>query len=152
VREPSLCNATTVAERFPSKSKSSPFIWYSYDPGQIIVEDTLIGMYIKRNWKEDESLDKIFIIDKSIQNEIKWEIQFTQDIVDDLKYTLSVKNPDTSFGNGFIESFVWTLDDKIITKKSDLENIEESSLVEHRFQKYWEQKVTVQLAGRLFEM
>jgi len=128
-----------------NKDTNNPFVWYNYDPGKIIVEDTLIWMYIKRNGKEDESLDKIFIINKSVQNQIKWEIQFTQDIVDDLKYTLSVKNPDTSFGNGFIESFIWSLDDKIITKKSDLENIEESSLVEHTFQKYGEQKITVQL-------
>ncbi len=128
-----------------NKDTSSPFVWYTYDPGQIIVDDVLIGMYIKRNWKEDESLDKIFIINKSAKNDIDWEIKYTQDPVNDLKYTLSVANPNTNFWNGFIESFVWELDNKIITKKSDLENIEESSLVEHIFQKHGSQKVTVKL-------
>ncbi|MCD5380698.1 PKD domain-containing protein [Candidatus Gracilibacteria bacterium] len=127
------------------KDTSSPFVGYNYDPGQIIVEDTLIGMYIKRNGREDKALDKIFIINKSVENNIQGEIQYTQDVVDDLKYTLSVKDPDTSFGNGFIENFIWEIDDQIITKKSDLENIEESSLVEHKYTKYGEQEVTVQL-------
>lgn len=127
------------------KDTSSPFVWYDYGPGQIIVEDTLIWMYIKRNGKEDTALDKIFIINKSVENQIKWEIQYTQDIVKDLKYTLSVKDPDTNFGNGFIENFIWKIDNEVISKKSDLENIEESSLIEHTFTQYGEQKVTVLL-------
>ena len=127
------------------KNTDAPFVWYNYDPGQIIVDDVLIWMYIKRNGKEETALDKIFIINKSVQNDIEWEIKYTQDVVNDLKYTLSVKDPDTSFGNGFIENFVWRLEDEVITNKSDLENIEESSLVEHTFTSYWEQVVTVQL-------
>ncbi len=131
---------------YDKEKDTTPFVWYNYDPGRIIVEDTLIGMNIvDTDNTENDSLDKVFIINKSAANEIKWEIQYTQDIVNDLKYTLSVKNPDTNFWNGFIENFIWEIDDKIITKKSDLENIEDSSLIEHTFKTYGAQKVTVQL-------
>jgi PKD repeat protein len=111
-----------------------------------IVEDTMIWILIKREWKESKKLDKIFVIKKQEKSTIEWQIKFTQDPLEDLKYSLYVENPDTAFGNGFVETFTWKIEDEIKKKESDsIGNPEDSSKITHIFKKHWKQEVSVEL-------
>ena len=118
---------------------------YEFIPWKTIIEDTMIWLLIKREWKKSEKLDKIFVIKKQEKSTIKWQIKFTQDLVDDLKYNFYVENPDTAFWNWFVETFTWKIEWDIIKKEASLEDVEESSKVEHTFKKYGKQKVEVEL-------
>lgn len=123
----------------------SAHTWYEFFPWKSIVEDTMIWISIKREWKEWEKLDKIFIVKKQDKSTIEWEIKFIQDPVDDLKYVLFVQNPDTAFWNWFVETFTWKVWDLIKKKESWIDNPEESSKITHIFKKHWKQEILVEL-------
>ncbi len=118
---------------------------YEFFPWKTIVEDTMIWIAIKREWKETEKLDKIFIIKKQEESTIKWQIKFKQDPIDDLKYSFYVENPDTAFWNWFVETFTWKIEDDISKKEAWIENPQESSKITHIFKKHWKQNITVEL-------
>jgi hypothetical protein len=118
---------------------------YDFLPQKVIVEDIMVWILIKREWKIWKKLDKIFVIKKQDKSTIEWQIKFTQDPVDDLKYTFYVENPDTAFGNWFVETFTWKIEWDITKKEASLEDVEESSKSEHIFKKYGKQKVEVEL-------
>jgi len=118
---------------------------YIYNHDSLIFEDTVFGMAIRRDWNDPELLDKIFIIEKQEKNTIEWKIEYTQDLVNERKYTIKVSNPKTKAWNGFIEEFNWNIEDEIINKISDKRDIEKSSTITHIFKKYGEQKISVKL-------
>jgi len=118
---------------------------YIYNHDSLLLEDTVFWMAIRKDWKDPEILDKIFIISKQEKNTIKWTIEYKQDLVNERKYIITVKDPWTAAWNGFIEKFTWEIEDEIINKKSDKTNIWESSKITHIFKKYWEQKISVKM-------
>jgi hypothetical protein len=118
---------------------------YEFFPWKTIVEDIMIWLSIKREWKESEKLDKIFVIKKQEESTIKWQIKFTQDPIDDLKYSFYVENPDTAFWNWFVETFTWKIEDDIRKKEAWIENPQESSKITHIFEKHWKQNIAVEL-------
>ncbi len=121
------------------------FSWPKFIPSKVIFDETMFGMYIRKEWREDEILDKIFIVKTFSDNNISWEIIYVQDPIDDLKYTLKVKNPSTDFWNWFIEKFIWKLEDENISKNAEVDNLEESSQIKTRFHTYWDKEVSVDL-------
>ena len=120
-------------------------VGYEFYPGVSITEDIMVWIGIKRDWKEVKKIEKIFIIKKQQKSSIKWEINFLQNPLEDLRYTLFVKNPDTAFGDWFVETFIWKIWDKIIKKESWINNPEESSKIIFDFEKHWKQLVIVEL-------
>jgi len=122
------------------------FTWYKFNPAKVIFEDTIVWFQIQKEDRSDDNLDKIFVIEAVKQNEIKWKIEIKQDPIDDLKYTFSVKDINSDFGNWFIEEFKWKIDNiKTKTLKSDIDNIEKSSEFKIKFKKYWKHIIKVDL-------
>lgn len=119
--------------------------WYTFFPSKVIYEEILIWMYIKRTWKESQSLDKVFVVSPNEENNIVWEIDYYQNPISDLEYTFKVKNLETSFWAWFVEEFVWKLDWKSITKKANLNDIELSSKLEYTFSSYWDKNIELEL-------
>ncbi|MDQ7010088.1 MAG: PKD domain-containing protein [Candidatus Gracilibacteria bacterium] len=118
---------------------------YDFYPKKKIIEDTMVGIFIKREGKKSIKLDKIFIIKKEEKSQIKGEIKFEQDLVDDFKYKFYVENPDNAFGNGFVETFTWKIESNIKKLEAGLEDVEGSSKYEHTFKTYGKQNIEVEL-------
>ena len=132
-------------EEWDNKDLKPVHTWYEFYPQKKIFDDTMVWIYIKREWKTATKLDKIFIIKKQDKSQIEWEIRYEQDLVDDLKYTFYVENPDNAFGNWFVETFTWKIEWEIMPREAWLEDIEWSSKVSHTFKKYWKQDIEVEL-------
>ncbi len=133
---------------FENRGDSSSYTWYMFDPWMIIIDEVLIGLCIKRGDKKCDSIEKVLVIKKASDNSIEGKIQFEQDIIKDLKYKFFVKDAGTGFGEGFIESFTWSIEDKVLNIDSKIgsqESIEKSSAVEHTFHSYWEHTISVEL-------
>lgn len=109
---------------------------FRFTSKMIFDEEVIVGMQLTSKQDTDESLDKIFIISKENNTNIKWEISFRKDPINDLKYTFFVENADTDFWNWVIETFWWKINDQEFTKQADIWNIEESSEVEYIFEHY----------------
>ena len=118
--------------------------WYDYQP-PIIFDDTLIGMYIQRVWKESRSYDKVFIISKENDNTLGWEIIYNQDPINNLRYTFKVKDPTTGNNNGFVNKFNWKIWTQIFSPKVDIEDIENSSSLTHTFTSYGKHNIDVEI-------
>ena len=119
--------------------------WYTFKVWRPIFEETLVGMYIRRNDKTSEALDKIFIISEDDQSNIWWEILYTRGIINDLEFDISVKDIENDFWEWFIEEYKWLIDGKEITKIGNIESPSESSKVKYTFKSYGPQEVKVLL-------
>ena len=117
--------------------------WDIFRPGKPIFKETLIWMYIRRDWKEKQSLDKVFIISGENDNLINWEISFKQSVLNDLEYEIKVINIENAFWDWYIDEFNWSIGDKKINKKWDIQDSEWSSKIKHIFKKYWKQEIKV---------
>ena len=119
--------------------------WYTFKVWRPIFEETLVGMYIRRNDKTSEALDKIFIISEDDKSNIWWEILYTRGIINDLEFDISVKDIENDFWEWFIEEYKWLIDGKEITKIGNIESPSESSKVKYTFKSYGPQEVKVLL-------
>ena len=119
--------------------------WYTFKVWRPIFEETLVGMYIRRNDKTSEALDKIFIISEDDQSNIWWEILYTRGIINDIEFDISVKDIENDFWEWFIEEYKWLIDGKEITKIGNIESPSESSKVKYTFKSYGPQEVKVLL-------
>ncbi len=108
-----------------------------------IFEETLVWMYIKRNDKKSDKLDKLFIIKWEEKNELDWEIKYTRWVVNDLAYEFKLTNLQNAFGNWYIDEYKWTIWDKQFTKKWDVTDPEKASIINYTFKEYWEHKIIV---------
>ena len=134
-----------IVEKKGDKFKIIPvYKWYNFIP-PAIKKDTIFAMQILKEAKKSQKLDKIFIIKKPEQANIKWKIVYKQDVINDFKYTFSVKNPKTNFWDWFIESFVWHIGDENIKREAWFDNLEEDSKITHIFKNYWKHKIIVEL-------
>lgn len=112
-----------------------------------VFEETIFGMYIRRNDKESEVLDKVFIINWEDETELDWTIYETRSVLNDLEYSFKVIDIENTNGNWFVEKFEWFIWDKEYTKDWDIIDQEKSSEIKHVFTKYWENKVKVILTN-----
>lgn len=122
------------------------YSWYNFNPAKVIFEDTIIWMQINNTDKQNNNIDKIFIIKATKQNNIKWTISETEDPLDDLTYTFKVKNINSDFWDWFIQEFKWHIDNiKTKTLKANIDNLEKSSNYKIKFKKYWKHIIKVDL-------
>lgn len=115
--------------------------WNIFKVWKPIFEETLIWMYIRRNDKESEELDKIFIIWGEDKANLDWEIIFTRSIENDLEVELMVNNTKVDFWNWYIEEYKWIIEDKEVTKIWWVNNPSEASKISYTFKNYWKHTV-----------
>ena len=118
---------------------------YEFIARQIFFETTYVGIDIVGNENQNESIEKVIALNPNTNSEISGEIIFTKSLSEDLEIEFSVKNPKTSFGNGFIEEFIWNIEEKTYTVKNTDVEAKVSPSMKHRFSAYGEQKVSVTL-------
>ena len=107
-----------------------------------IFEETLVWMYIRRNDKETEELDKVFVISKETETNLDWEILYIRSLENDLEIELKVNNTQVDYiWAWFIEEFKWIIWDKEITKVWDFNNPQESSKITYEFKNYGQHTV-----------
>ena len=129
--------------------------WYEFKPAKVFFEETAVGIYIRRDDKKEEVLDKIFVIKSGSSSDISGQIVATPSIKNSLEYELKVSDPENSFGEWFIEEFEWQIDGKTINKTADPTDLEWSSAIEYTFENFGDNEVTVILkdaAGSLKEI
>ena len=129
--------------------------WYEFKPAKVFFEETVVGLYIRRDDKTEEVLDKVFVITTGSSSDISGEIIATESVKNNLEYELSVSDPDNSFGEWFIEEFEWKIGGKTIKKTADPTDLEASSSITYEFKNFWEQEISVVLrdaAGSLKEI
>ena len=118
---------------------------YEFIARQIFFETTYVGIDIKTSADESDSIEKVIAISPNTNSEISGEIAFSKSLSEDLEVEFAVKNPKTSFGNGFIEEFIWNIEGKTYSiKNTDLQS-SQSPTIKHIFSSYGEQKVSVKL-------
>ena len=120
-------------------------VWegYEFSPAKVFFEETLVGLYIKKEWEEQGNLDKVFVIKSGTTSDISWEIISTPSIQNSLEYELKVSNPENSFGEWFIEEFEWKIGEKTVVKKADPTDLEWSSTIDFTFDSFGEQEISV---------
>lgn len=106
---------------------------YEFIARQIFFETTYVGIDIKASSDEQESIEKVIAISPNTNSEISGEIAFTKSLSEDLEVEFSIKNPKTSFGNGFIEEFIWNIEDKTYSVKNTNVEATMSPPVKHTF-------------------
>ena len=81
------------------------YTWDFFRHWTPIFEETLIWMYIKRNDKVSEELDKLFIIDWEDENILNWKIKFRRWIINDFEFELWVDDLQNEFWKWYIEEY-----------------------------------------------
>jgi PKD repeat protein len=125
--------------------------WEIFRIWKPIFEETLVWMYIKRNDKESDKLDKLFIITWEDKVNLSWEIKYTRWVIDDLEYEIKLINLENDFWNWYIEEYKWLIWDKEITKVWDVTDPEKASTINYKFQEYWDHKISVILKDSAWE-
>lgn len=113
-----------------------------FQPSKVYFEEEAIGMLIRNGKNENNFMNRVFVISWE-KSKIEWDIKYEVSADDDLSYTLHLEKIENSFGDWFIKSYKWLLEDKEITKEADILDLEESSKVNYQFKNYWKQIVTV---------
>lgn len=112
-----------------------------FRPAKVFFDQALVGLYIKREGKLEEVLDKVFLITWDNASNIEWQIKYEQSDSNELEFNLMVADPKADFGNGFIKQFKWEIGSDIITKDADLNNLSKSSEITYTFKDYWDKDV-----------
>ncbi|PZM83129.1 hypothetical protein DLH72_03975 [Candidatus Gracilibacteria bacterium] len=110
-----------------------------------IFEETIVGLKVRNDNKSSNQLDRIFVINGEQAGNISGDIEFTKSNADDKEYTFQIKNIRTNEGMGTIEKFVWKIEDRQYTRDGDIDNLEKSSEVKHKFGNYGKYDITVEL-------
>lgn len=118
-------------------------VWegYTFKPSQIFFEETVVAMNIINDSQED--IIKVFVIWGETSADIQGQIVSEQSLTNDLEFTLRVQNPETSFGDGFIEEFEWKIWEKTVSKTADPVDLAGSSEIDFTFSKYGKNEVSV---------
>ena len=118
---------------------------YEFIPGKIFFDEIFVGVSIINNTTVDPSIDKIIVISPDGASDISGEIDFNQDIEDELSFEFFVKNPSTGFANGFIETYKWTIGDKTFSSAGNFGDESVSPSVDYTFANYGEHEIEVEL-------
>jgi len=127
----------------------------TFKPSKIFFEEALVGLYINTPNKNSEAMDKTFVVGSKGSADIDGVIRTLQSLKDEREFELKVENPETSFGDGFIEEYEWIIGEKSIVKKADPTNLAESSKITYTFDSYGQHNVRVLLrdsSGKLKEL
>lgn len=81
-------------------------------------------------------MQKVFIIDPDGESNIEGEISASQSLDNDLDFTFKVTGVNTDFADGFIESYVWSIEGRTYNLSGNLENPDESPEVKHAFKDF----------------
>lgn len=142
-------NATSLKELgkiewfFMDDLNKPVWTWERFRIWKPIFKETLVWMYIKRNDKKSDKLDKLFIISWEDKVKLSWEIKYTRWLIDDLKYEIKLTNLKNEFWNWYITEYKWLIWDKEITKVWDITNPEKASTINYKFKEYWNHKISV---------
>ena len=126
--------------------------WDIFKVWKPIFKETLIWMYIRRNGKEDDKLDKVFIISAENKANLDWEIIFTRSLENDLEVELKVNNTEVDFWNWYIEEYKWIIENKEITKVWWIENPSEASKTKYTFNNYWKHTIKLFLKDSVWNI
>ncbi len=118
--------------------------WYLYITWKPIYKETLIWLYLKKEWK-DKILDRIFVINPEKDKKLDAEIIEKRDPINDLKYTFSAKNIKLDEWAWIVETFIWKIWKKEYTKAWDFKEAEKSSEIKHIFKNYWEKTIKLEI-------
>lgn len=129
----------------PVKKDEKFFIW---DP---IFKETLIWMYIRRNDKTSNLLDKLFVISWNNETKLDWEITYKRSIVDDLEYEIQLENQVNDYWDWFIEEYEWIIWTKSIIKSWNIQKPVEASKIIYKFDSYWKHEVKVKIKNSVWE-
>lgn len=132
-----------TVKKWLKTSEEPLYTWLFFRPNTIVFDETIFWMLIQNDEWTNTRFDKIFVVWEKEATSIWWEIIAVQDPINDLKYTLIVKNPSTKSWNGFIEEFAWKIDKQVFIKGANIENIEESSKIHFTFSNYGNHTVSV---------
>jgi PKD repeat protein len=124
---------------------------YDFVPGKIFFEEIFVGLSVINGASVDSTIDKVIVISPDGVSDISGEISYEQSLDEELDFTFTIDNPSTGFANGFIESYSWSIEDKTYTKISELGNNDTAPSVEHTFDNYGEQEITVLLTDSLWK-
>lgn len=117
-------------------------VWERFTYPKVIFSDTTIWLYIRKEWKTNLSLDKVFLINWLIETKINWIIEETR-TDNDLTYEFVVKDVKKWIDDWFIESYKWIIwENEKILKNIEWKE-EESSKIKHTFIDYWKKEVKV---------
>ena len=136
-------SATNPNPKYPEWTKIDE--GYEFIPGKIFFEETFVWISIINSDTVDPTIDKVLFIQTDGASEISGEIAFEQAIDDELEFTFFVKDPKTSFSDGFIETYEWSIWEKIYRENADIENPETSPKITHIFDNYWKHEIEVRL-------
>jgi PKD repeat protein len=117
--------------------------WETFIIWKPIFEETLIWMYIRRNDKESDKLDKLFIISWEDKINLDWKIIYNRWLINDLEYEIQLKDIQTDFWNWYIEEYKWIIWNKEITNVWDVDDPEWSSKIKYEFKSYWKHEIKV---------
>jgi len=145
-KSPKTDNETVEYEEWSYNNDGFEFI-----PGKIFFETMYIWLSVLRNGSDEESIDKVFVIQAEIDGEMSWEISYEASLENDLEYEFSVLNPQTSFSNWFIEKYDWKIWDRSYSLTSNLEKSNQAPVLTHVFQNYWEKNVSVVMTDSLWK-
>lgn len=134
-----------------SKDDEPTYKWSVYTTKPIF-EETIVWLKVRNDNKSSNQLDRIFVINWEQAWNISWDIEFTKSNADDKEYTFQIKNIRTNEWMWTIEKFVWKIEDRQYTRDWDIDNLEKSSEVKHKFGNYWKYDITVELTPTSWEI
>lgn len=148
----SSLNELGKIEWFFIKNLNTPeWTWSKYILPKPIFEETIIWMYIRRNDKTSEQLDKIFIIKSEEKANIEANIDYHRWVINDLEFTFKISNIKNDVWSWYIEKYLWNIWEKEYSKVWDIIDAEKSSEIKHTFKTYWDKIITVELTDSSWE-
>lgn len=122
--------------------KTPILVWERFTHPKVIFWDTIIWLYIRKEWKLTTNLDKVFLIGWTKETEINWTIQEKM-LDNDLTYEFTLKDVKNWLDDWFIEQYKWVIWDTEKILKNEIWKEEESSKIKHMFVDYWPKEVKV---------
>ncbi len=117
-------------------------VWDRFTYPKIIFADTIVWLYIKKEWKKSLLLDKIFFISWLTETKINWIIQETK-MDDDLEYEFKIKNFKRWVNDWFVEEYKWIIWDREKILKNEEWAEEQSSKITHIFSDFWTKTIVL---------
>ncbi|MCH8518815.1 hypothetical protein LAT59_03590, partial [Candidatus Gracilibacteria bacterium] len=117
---------------------------YEFFPRQIFFEAVYVGVGIKTGNNEPR-LEKIIVLNPQGNSNIEAEIEAIQSFENELAYSLQVINAETGFGDGFIESYTWNVEERVYNLSQDVDNPNASQRINHTFRRYGDHRLQVVL-------
>lgn len=118
---------------------------YRFIPAKIFFEELVVGISIQSGDKENNNIDKVLIISPDARADIQGNIVATESLENEREYNFIVKDAQAEFSNGFIEKFVWTIENKRYETRGINWDQSDSPVVIHTFKSFGEQKILVEL-------